>query len=82
MDNKDDIDGEYLDMMVHNFKYAIDNNKDKVYLGYIYDEDSNKKEFWVKKEEWVSTLDILLENAIILEEYEYCNEIKKIKASL
>lgn len=76
-----DIDYEYLDMMVYNFNYAIDNNKEKVYLGYSEDTDG-KKDYWCQRKDWSVTIDILIDEAIKLEEYEYCNDLKNIKKRL
>lgn len=81
-EKKDIVDEEYLDMMVYNFNYAIKNNLTSVYLGYSIIDDEYIKEYWVKKSDWVKTLDILIESAIKLEEYNYCIEYKKIKETL
>jgi len=78
-ERKTDVDAEYLDMMVYNFKYAIEYNYPSVYMGYSIIDDDYLKEYWVKKSDWLKTLDILIECAIDEEEYEYCNEFKKIK---
>jgi hypothetical protein len=51
-EKKDEVDIEYLDMMVFNFQYAIDNNIPTVYIGYIVIDDDNIKEYWVKKSDW------------------------------
>ncbi len=81
-EKKDEVDIEYLDMMVFNFQYAIDNNIPTVYIGYVVIDDNNIKEYWVKKSDWIKTLNILINSAIELEEYEYCNEFKKLKELL
>ena len=78
---KDKIDVEYLDMMVYNFNYAIDNKSDVVYIGYIILNDY-LKEFWIKPHEWIKAIDLLINGAIEIEEYEYCNQLKEIKEKL
>ena len=80
--DRENIDSEYLDMIIYNFKYAIENNKDKVYLGYKQHNEHEKSHYWCDKKEWIDTLSILLDEAIKLEEYEYCKELKQIKESL
>ena len=77
-ESKDQVDSEYLDMISYNFKYALENNMDKVYMGYFIMDDEHIKELWVKNDEWLVTLDILIECAVEIEEYEYANEFKKI----
>ena len=81
-ENKSEIDLEYLDMMLHNFTHALNNDIDNVYLGYIYLDDDNMKEFWIPKSEWVKTLDILIDGASKLEEYEFAIDFKNIKELL
>ena len=73
---KTDIDSDYIEMLVHNFKTAIENNQDKVYLGYEIIDNDNLKEYAVSKKDWKTTLELLLQTAINLEEYEYCSQIK------
>ena len=34
MRNKENIDADYLNMMLYNFEHSIKNNLDTVYLGY------------------------------------------------
>ena len=80
--NLDDIDSDYLDMMVYNFNYAISHNLDNVYIGYVIVDDDNIKEYLVLKENWIKTTDILIRAAIEIEEYEYAAQLKKIKESL
>lgn len=80
--NKEDDDAEYLDMILHNFNYAIQNNLDLVYIGFQYVDDEYMKEYWVQKKDWGKTLDILIENSARLEEYEFAIEFKKIKSTL
>jgi hypothetical protein len=81
-EKKDIVDNEYLDMMIFNFQYAIDNNLANVYIGYVVVDDDYLKEYWVKKSDWIKTLDILINSAIELEEYEYCSKFKKLKELL
>jgi len=81
-EQKQEVDIEYLDMMVCNFNYSIDNNLNEVYLGYTILEDESFKEFWVEKKNWILTIDILMKNAIKLEEYEYAGQLKEIKEKL
>ena len=80
--NINDVDAEYLDMMVFNFNYAIDNTLPSVYMGFVIIDDDNLKEYWVKKKDWLQTVDILIEGAIEIEEYEYCSQLKTIKEKL
>jgi len=80
--NIEDIDADYLDMMLYNFNYSITHGLDNVYIGYVIIDDNNIKEYLVLKENWVKTLNILIEAAVELEEYEYANDFKKIKESL
>jgi len=79
---KTDIDGDYIEMLIHNFSDALNSNDDKVYLGYEVIDDDNLKEYAVSRKDWKSTLEILLKTAINLEEYEYCSQIKEIINSL
>jgi hypothetical protein len=81
-EKKDNVDVEYLDMMVFNFQYAIDNNLSTVHIGYIVIDDDYLKEYWVKKCDWIKTLNVLISSAAELEEYEYCNKFKKLKELL
>lgn len=82
--NKEDVDLDYLNMMLHNFNHAIKTGSNLVYLGYSYleDDDEHIKEYWCQKKDWSKTLNILIESAAILEEYEFANEFKKIKNDL
>jgi hypothetical protein len=79
--SKREVDSDYLDMMIFNFNYSMDNNLSVVYLGHIETEEGIK-EYWADKKDWIQTIDILLENAIELEEYEYCSQLKEIKEKL
>lgn len=82
MRNKEDIDIEYLDMMLDNFKYATTNNLDTVYFGYSYIDENFIYQYWVDKIEWSRFLDLLIDGAVELEEYEYAHEFKNIKKSI
>ncbi|NPV12997.1 MAG: hypothetical protein HPY57_14620 [Ignavibacteria bacterium] len=82
MKNKENIDVEYLDMMLYNFEYAIKNNENKVYLGYRYIDDFFINEYWVEQRYWIKTLDMLIDVASELEEYEFAYMFKEIKESL
>ena len=79
MKDKMDVDAEYLDMMINNFNYAIENNTELCYMGYSIIDDDNIKEYWIKKSEWIKTIDLLINEAAEIEEYEYAAELKKIK---
>jgi len=80
MDNFDwDVSTVYLDMMVYNFNYAIETNKDKVYMGY---DDETGIDYFVYRKDWKVTIDILIEGAVEIESYEYALQLKKIKESL
>jgi len=77
-EGKTDIDSDYIEMLIHNFRTAIDLNQEKVYLGYEILDSDNLKEYAVSKKDWKSTLEILLKTAINLEEYEYCTQINEM----
>ena len=77
--NNNDI--KYLEMALYNFKYAIENDVDEVYLGYDIIEEE-VYDYWIHKDEWYKLLDVLISMASDLEEYEYCIEFKKIKEAL
>ncbi len=74
-----DIDHDYLDMMNHNFTHAIDNNMELVYMGYYIVDDNYIKEMWVEKKNWNKALDVLIDGASKIEEYEYAIKFKKMK---
>jgi len=82
MQNKEDIDVDYLNIMLYNFEHSIKNNLDTVYLGYNIFENNDVIQYWVEKENWAITLDILIQGAIDLEEYEFAYEFKNIKEKL
>jgi len=74
-----DISEVYLDMMVYNFNYAIETNRDKVYMGY---DDETLIDYFVYRKDWKVTIDILLEGAVEIEAYEYAAQLKNIKDKL
>ena len=145
--NKEDIDLEYLEMMINNFNWAIENELKYVYMGYEIKDDYEYKvvlyqqyqlakkekeleklkdvtygtmcgddfstdkfalqvitnypdlfEYWLKNNicdkfevveyyqdynlpinEWDRLIDLLIEGAIQLEEYEICIKLKNLK---
>ena len=78
-ENKEHIDKEYLDMMSYNFNHALENELDMVYMGYSIEDDEYMKEYWVMEKDYIKTLDMLIESAVELEEYEYAKDFKILK---
>jgi len=76
------IDSDYIDMVITNFNESIEKNLNFVYLGYEILNDNDLKEYMIKREEWKKTLEVFLESAIDLEEYEQCILLKKLIDSL
>lgn len=79
--NKINVDKNYLDMMLFNFNYAIKNNTNSIYVGYMISEEG-KKEFWVERTNWETLINILIDEASNLEEYEFALDFKNIKEKI
>lgn len=75
--NKEDIDKDYIQLIIDNLNYAIDNDYDYVHIGYFFEEEDIKF-YNVAREDWVRIIEIITQAAIDLEEYEMCSELKKI----
>ena len=75
---KTEIDTEYIDMIIINFNDAISKKSDKVYLGYEILNETEIKEYFIYRNEWEHTLNIILKTAINMEEYEQCILLKDI----
>lgn len=80
--NKEDVDKDYLEIMYYNFKHAIENKMDMVYMGFVILDEETTEDIWVEKKDWVKALDILINESSILEEYEYAIDFKKMKECL
>ena len=77
--NKQDIDQGYLEFALNNLTYAIHNNKQTCYVGYIILNEDEIKEYWLKKETWIKYINVCIESGIELEEYEMCDKFNKLK---
>lgn len=79
--NKEDIDKDYIQLIIDNLNCAIDNDYDYVHIGYFF-EEKDIKFYNVAKKDWNKIIEIVIKAAIDLEEYEICSELKKIKEKI
>ena len=76
-----DVTKEYIIDSIYNLNHAIKKSLEVCYIGYE-ETDDDITELWVQKKDWSYYIDLLIESAIHLEEYELCSELKEIKQKL
>jgi hypothetical protein len=72
------IDPTYIDFMVKEFNHSLKQDLHYIYVGW-QKVNGKKKYFQKPQEEWLKVLDIIMDKAILLEEYEACAKLKKIR---
>lgn len=73
------MDQTYLATVYCYLKEAIDKDDEECYIGYEPVDEIYINELWIKKEDWTKFIDICIENGILIEEYELCDSLKKLK---
>ena len=75
------IDPSYINFMVKEFNRSLVKDLHYVYVGYQHI-DGEKQHFQKPRSEWLDVLDKVMDKAILLEEYEACAELKKIREKI
>ena len=72
-------DKNYILFALEKCEEAIDNKIESMFVGFDEDENDSIVEYHIKKDQYLTFIDILLEYAIDEEEYEVCDRIHDIK---